>query len=243
MLASCGGRVADGGDQGSILNAEGSSKSADEPGNRGDRRGDRDHDDTGDDERPGKDPSETPRGDRDPPPREQPPYQPTPHSSRPAGDAWKNECFTTWDPPSCTGARYVRYDDTYDKYVGVILCGAAHYKIYLSESRTEPFYQIGDYAGHGQDHCELINPDFRIPNEDDMQSGGCTACSNSADSASYENPVGTRGYSRAVFGDPFRFEPVWPQYNLYTVDWYACDVSFPVRGATCPNEPCARPAP
>jgi hypothetical protein len=30
--------------------------------------------------------------------------------------------------------------------------------------------------GHGQDHCELVNPAFTIPNED-ITSGGCTSCS------------------------------------------------------------------
>jgi hypothetical protein len=125
--------------------------------------------------------------------------------------------------------------------VGVILCGAAHYKIYLSESRTEPFYQIGDYAGHAQDHCELINPDFRIPSEDDMQNGGRTACSNSAERR------GTRP-SRHAQLLACRLAPRFlrarlPQFNLYTADWYACDVSLPLYGATCPNEPCARPAP
>ena len=152
---------------------------------------------------------------------------------QPLPEGWSYGCFDTFDEPSCDGARYVSFNETYQKYVGVILCAADRYKLYLGESEEGVFYQIGDYAGHGQDHCELVNPAFTIPNEDDIQSGGCTDCATSADQSWYANPVGTQGYSRGVFGQGFTFEPVWPEYNLYTVDWLSCGVSFPVGGGTC----------
>ena len=151
----------------------------------------------------------------------------------PTPDGWSSTCFQTFDEPSCDGARYVSFNDAYQKYVGVILCAADRYKLYLGESADGVFYQIGDYAGHGQDHCELVNPSFTIPNEDDITSGGCSGCATSADSSWYSNPIGTQGYSRANFGDAFEFEPLWPEYNLYTVEWLSCEVSFAVDGDTC----------
>jgi len=110
--------------------------------------------------------------------------------------------------------------------VGVSLCSSGRYKIFLGESLDGVFYQIGDYAGHGQDHCELVNPGFTIPDEDDITSG-CADCATSAETSSYQNPVGTEGYSRGYFGEDFAFESVWPEYNLYTVAWYECGVSVP----------------
>jgi hypothetical protein len=119
----------------------------------------------------------------------------------------------------------VKYLPTYGKWVGVSLCSASRYKIFLGDDPQGVFYEIGDYAGHGQDHCELVNPSFRIPNEDDITSGGCSSCS--IDSAHvFQPPVGSQGWSRARFGDPFRFESSWPQYNLYTAQWYECGVDI-----------------
>ncbi len=111
----------------------------------------------------------------------------------------------------CQGARYVKYLPAYDKWVGVSLCS---------------FYEIGDYAGNGQDHCELVNPTFRIPNEDEITSGGCTGCSID-NTHVFSPPVGSTGWSRARFGEQFQLEASWPQYNLYTAQWYECGVSVP----------------
>ena len=73
------------------------------------------------------------------------------------------------------------------------------YKIYLSTASTGIFYEVGDYAGNGQDHCGLVNPAFRIPNEDDITSGGCPRCA--IDSLHvFSPPVGSQGWSRATFG-------------------------------------------
>jgi cysteine-rich repeat protein len=121
----------------------------------------------------------------------------------------------------CIGARYVRFSAEYGRYVGLSLCSPERYKIYLGDSLQGTFYQLGDYAGHGQDHCELVNPAFTIPNEDDVTSG-CPSCA----VGDMTNPVGTKGYSRAVFGEAFSFEGSWPQYNLYSVSWYECGVSI-----------------
>ena len=126
----------------------------------------------------------------------------------------------------CDGARYVRYSPQYEKWIGVSLCSATRYKIFLGENLNDTFYEIGDYAGHGQDHCELVNPQFRIPNEDDITSGGCSSCA--IDSAHvFDPPVGSQGWSRASFGGQFTFVPSWPAFSLYTAQWYECGVEFP----------------
>lgn len=128
----------------------------------------------------------------------------------------------------CEGDRYIRFDEGYGLYVGVALCSSTRYKIYLGASPDGVFQQIGDFAGHGQDHCELVNPAFAIPNEDDITSGGCGACQTSVEGGEwYMNPVGTQGYSRATFGAPFEFVSAWPEYNLYTASWYECGVAIP----------------
>jgi hypothetical protein len=123
----------------------------------------------------------------------------------------------------CDGDRWVTCSETYDLTVGVILCSDTRYKILLATSRDETFYPVGDFAGSGQDHCELVNPDFTIPNEDDITSGGCDSCT----LGGLVNPSGAAGWSRARFGDAFQFEPVWPEFNLYTASWYECGVSIP----------------
>jgi hypothetical protein len=60
--------------------------------------------------------------------------------------------------------------------------------------------QATDLAGHGQDHCELIQPGFQLPNEDDITSGGCLACA-----TSYNLPIeNVPAYGRAFLGDSFQ---------------------------------------
>ncbi len=137
--------------------------------------------------------------------------------------AWEPAMFTTHDQPSCTGARYVRYDDHYQAWIGAIQCGSAdRYKLYMSEQRDAAFLQIADFAGHGQDHCELVNPGFTIPDEDDITSGGCTACS----VADLIDVIDVPVYARATFGE--RFERVQASYWAdLTTDHYACGVSIP----------------
>ncbi|XP_019619703.1 PREDICTED: MAM and LDL-receptor class A domain-containing protein 2-like [Branchiostoma belcheri] len=87
---------------------------------------------------------------------------------------WSDETNCTIDPivwepfnftydntcTSCTGERFVRQSNyTYggqSLYVGVVLCSPTQYKILLSDNLTGTFQNIGDGAGHGQDHCELV---------------------------------------------------------------------------------------
>lgn len=140
---------------------------------------------------------------------------------RPSG--WERFNFATLEAPACTGARYIRHDDHYNVWVGAILCGSSRsYKLYMSDSRDTSFLQIADYAGHGQDHCELVNPAFTIPDEDDIQSGGCTDCS----VGQLIDPIDVPVYARAKFGEPF--QRVTSRYwaDLSTTA-YSCGVAIP----------------
>ena len=51
------------------------------------------------------------------------------------------------------------------KFVGVQLCSESRYKIFLGTSKGGMFYDIGDKAGRGEDHCQFvgaIDPDNSI---------------------------------------------------------------------------------
>lgn len=136
---------------------------------------------------------------------------------------WEKDNFTTLTPPTCTGERYVRRDDHYGVWVGAILCsGANQYKLYMSKTRNEPFLEVADFAGHGQDHCELVNPAFKIPDEDDITSGGCTTCS----VGSLVDVDGVPVFARAQFGQPFQRVQARFWADLSTT-FYSCGVSIP----------------
>jgi hypothetical protein len=92
----------------------------------------------------------------------------------------------------------------------------------MSGTRTGPFLEIADFAGHGQDHCELVNPAFKIPNEDDITSGGCTTCS----VGPLVDLIGVPVYARSRFGEPF--QRVQSRYwaDLSTT-FYSCGISIP----------------
>jgi len=137
--------------------------------------------------------------------------------------AWERIDFPTLGTPTCTGARYLRYNDRYGVWVGAILCGAStRYKLYMSATPNDPFLEIADFAGYGQDHCELVNPAFKLPNEDDIQSGGCTSCS----LGSLVDIDGPPVYARANFGQPFQrvTSRFWADL---TTNAYSCGVSIP----------------
>jgi hypothetical protein len=136
---------------------------------------------------------------------------------------WEKTDFTTFSPAQCTGDRYVRFDDKYGVFVGAVLCGdSRHYKLYMSDRVTAPFLEIADFAGHGQDHCELVDPQFTIPDEDDITSGGCTDCSVGAVIDINGPPV----YARATFGTPFQRGTSGFWADLTNAQ-YSCGVSIP----------------
>jgi len=136
---------------------------------------------------------------------------------------WEKASFMTLTPPSCTGERYLRRDDHYGVWVGAILCsGTNQYKLYMGATRTDRFLEVADFAGHGQDHCELANRSFKIPDEDDITSGGCTTCA----VGQLVDVDGPPVYARANFGQPF--QRVQSRYWAdLTTTFYSCGVSIP----------------
>lgn len=142
----------------------------------------------------------------------------------PGTGEWERHDFeTASNSGGCTGDHFVRYSDQYGLYVGAVLCGSSRaYKLFLSDTKGGPYLEIADYAGHGQDHCELVNPGFSIPDEDDITSGGCTECSVGGLVDLIDIPV----YARAVFGEPF--ERVTSQeWADLTSSEYRCGVAIP----------------
>ncbi len=141
---------------------------------------------------------------------------------RDSGD-WEPHDFETVTPASCTGPRFVRRHEGYGLWIGAIQCGAPdRYKLYMGASRTEPFLEIADFAGHGQDHCELVNPQFKIPDEDDITSGGCADC----EVGELVDVDGVPVYARARFGEPFQRVQARYWADL-TTTFYSCGVTIP----------------
>jgi hypothetical protein len=125
---------------------------------------------------------------------------PAPQTCTP--DEWVSSTFSF--PPdalSCSGAQVVRFDATQGLWVGLVHCGGTAMRVYLSAAEAGPYLPALDVAGHGQDHCELIDPAFTIPNEDDITSGGCSGCATSTNL-----PLeGVSGWYRAFFGEAFTY--------------------------------------
>lgn len=139
--------------------------------------------------------------------------------------SWKAFNFLATSTSSCSGARYVGYSAKYGTWVGAQLCGSSSkYKLYMSSSEQGVYYQIADYGGHGQDHCELINSTFTIPNDDDITSGTCKNCS----LGSLVDVQNEQVFARSRLGEPFR-QVTSVDWGDLTTDSYSCGVSI---GAT-----------
>jgi hypothetical protein len=120
---------------------------------------------------------------------------------------------TYWnaDAMDCTGDSFKRFDARYGLWVGLTSCGDGGYRFFLSESAEGPFLPATDSSGHGQDFCELVNPEFTIVNGDDIQSGGCTDCSIGFNYSFVRGEV----FVRSAFGERFvRTEAIdWGPYQ------------------------------
>ena len=58
----------------------------------------------------------------------------------------------------CFGEQYVRKSGfKTGRLVGVVLCSRNRYKIFLGQSLTDTFKNIGDDSGMGEDHCQFVN--------------------------------------------------------------------------------------
>lgn len=84
------------------------------------------------------------------------------------------------DELSCNGKQLVQFNSRYKVYVGLTLCNDRdEFRAYMSSSKNRAFLPITDTGGHGQDHCELVNKNFELPNTDDIKSGKCATCNTS----------------------------------------------------------------
>lgn len=135
----------------------------------------------------------------------------------------------------CQGGKmFVKYSARYQKWVGAELCSAGSYKLYLSETRDGVYAPIADSSGHGQDHCELVNPTFTLGNDDDVTSGSCKTCSVTP-WGSWAWPGAVPVYVRSSIGEPFKLESwlEWedpngkPMSPHHTSSSYSCGVSIP----------------
>jgi hypothetical protein len=151
------------------------------------------------------------------------------------GQKWKAHAFKADSTTSaCAGGeRFVRFDSKYQKWVGAELCSSTSYKLYLGESLVGEFAPIADSSGHGQDHCELVNPTFSLPNDDDATSGGCPTCQAQAFEP-WSWPGAKQVYVRSRTGEAFELEswlrwesPHGPISPHITAGRYSCGVSIP----------------
>ncbi len=158
-----------------------------------------------------------------PPPDAPPPPQPEEPPPSTPPDRWIAHDFETLGTTGeCAGERFVRYVPAYDRWVGAILCGSPErYKLYMSERQDDVYLEIADYAGHGQDHCELVNLEFTLPDEDDITSGGCATCK----LGGLIDPIGVPVYARAGYGEPFVLTTSVDWADLST-PWYECGVAI-----------------
>ncbi|NXL84026.1 TARSH protein, partial [Alectura lathami] len=121
---------------------------------------------------------------------------------------WTEIPFNSDTYSECKGKQYVKRT-WYKKFVGVQLCNSLRYKIYLSDSLTGKFYNIGDQRGHGEDHCQFVDSflDGRTGQQDDL-------------------PV-KDGFFRAVRQEPVKFGKIGGETQINYVRWYECGTSIP----------------
>ncbi|KAM6141018.1 LOW QUALITY PROTEIN: target of Nesh-SH3 [Pterocles gutturalis] len=121
---------------------------------------------------------------------------------------WTEIPFNSDSYSECKGKQYVKRT-WYKKFVGVQLCNSLRYQIYLSDSLTGKFYNIGDQRGHGEDHCQFVDSflDGRTGQQEDL-------------------PV-KDGYFRAVRQEPVKFGKIGGETQINYVRWYECGTSIP----------------
>ncbi|XP_063743643.1 target of Nesh-SH3 isoform X5 [Eleginops maclovinus] len=124
---------------------------------------------------------------------------------------WTQFPFKSDDYSECNGKQFVKRT-WYRKFVGIQLCNSLRYKIYLSDSLTGKFYNIGDQTGHGEDHCQFV----------DSFLDGRTGTQMFADQ------LPTRpGFYRAMRQEPVHFGEIGGKSHVTYVGWYECGTPIP----------------
>jgi hypothetical protein len=107
------------------------------------------------------------------------------------------------------GGAWQRFDPRQGLWIGVVECaGPMGFRFFLKDPAFGDWRPATDGAGHSQDICELVDPTFRIPDEDDITSGGCASCT-AGGLVFSRGPV----YARYRFGECFMEEVAemdWP---------------------------------
>ncbi|XP_054830746.1 target of Nesh-SH3 [Eublepharis macularius] len=124
---------------------------------------------------------------------------------------WTEKKFNSDDYSECKGKQYVKRT-WYKKFVGVQLCNSLRYKIYLSDSLTGKFYNIGDQRGHGEDHCQFVDSYFDGKTGQHIQ----------------PDQLPTKeGFFRAFRQEPVKFGKIGAATHTNYVHWYECGTSIP----------------
>ncbi|KAI1885391.1 hypothetical protein AGOR_G00219660 [Albula goreensis] len=124
---------------------------------------------------------------------------------------WTEFPFNSDSYSECNGKQYVKRT-WYRKFVGIQLCNSLRYKIYLSDSLTGKFYNIGDQTGHGEDHCQFV----------DSFLDGRTGSQLMADQLTSRT-----GYFRAMRQEPVSFGQIGGNSHITYVSWYECGTPIP----------------
>ncbi|XP_069744749.1 target of Nesh-SH3-like isoform X5 [Narcine bancroftii] len=130
----------------------------------------------------------------------------------PGKDAiWTQYSFKFDSYSECQGKRFVKRT-RYRKFVGIVLCNSLRYKIYLSNSLSGVFYNIGDLSGHGEDHCQFVDSFL------DGRTG--------EQLLPEQLPI-RQGFYRSVRQEPVMFGTIGGQTHINYVHWYECGISIP----------------
>ncbi|KAL0963459.1 hypothetical protein UPYG_G00306640 [Umbra pygmaea] len=124
---------------------------------------------------------------------------------------WTQFPFKADSYSECTGKMYVKRT-WYRKFVGIQLCNSLRYKIYMSDSLTGKFYNIGDQTGHGEDHCQFV----------DSFLDGRTGTQLLA-----EQLPNRKGFYRAMRQEPVSFGEIGGNSHTTYVAWYECGTPIP----------------
>jgi len=149
---------------------------------------------------------------------------------------WKKYSFSfPQDVLSCKGEQLVRFSEKYKLYTGLTLCNETdEFRLYISRDLDGEYLPATDTGGHGQDHCELVNPTFTLPNTDNINSGGCKSCATSRNLPLEHMDV----WARSNIGKPFK--QVRSGTWSYQTSRLKCGVSFKqcflANGTNCNGE-------
>ncbi|XP_052004608.1 target of Nesh-SH3 isoform X2 [Xyrauchen texanus] len=134
-------------------------------------------------------------------------------SEKPTGKTaiWSSFPFKADSYSECNGRQFIKRT-WYRKFVGIQLCNSLRYKIYLSDSLTGMFYNIGDQTGYGEDHCQFVDSYL------DGRTGGPLPP---------ELLPPKQGYFRAMRQEPIMFGEIGGNSLINYVAWYECGIPIP----------------